>query len=51
MSFAERKATAEQALRSGRVDPERENGVPAKSDVWGCALGWQDALREEAETA
>lgn len=44
--FAERSAVAEATLRAG-YDPEQENGLQQRSDAWGLALGWQDAICEE----
>ena len=39
---------ATERLQSG-YDPEQENGAPVRSDAWCRALGWQDAIAEEAE--
>lgn len=46
MTFPERVAAAEAKLRAG-YNPEQENEAPQRSDAWGRALGWQDAIREE----
>jgi hypothetical protein len=46
MSFPERVIAAEATLRAG-YDPEQENDGDRRSDAWGRALGWQDAIREE----